>query len=364
MAINSKLHTISIITSEFPPLPGGIGNHAYMLSKYLQKNGYVITVLSDFRSEEEDLVFDAQQAFKIVRIKRNPFTYFNRVKKGFALVKDNAVVIASGKFSLWLVSFLRLFFGQKKYIAVLHGTELRAGNLIAQRLTKWSLKQFDSCVAVSNFTKNVALSLQPHLSIEVINNGIESETKEVSKTIINEEINLVTVGNLTFRKGQQNVIKALPLLRTTFPKIHYHCIGIPTEIKAFSALADALKVTAYSTFHGALSEQNKNEILKDSSVFVMLSDVVKNDFEGFGIAVLEANALGIPAIGSENSGIADAIKNNFSGILISPHEPEAFRKALVAITDNYSDFSSNALAWSSAFHWDLIVQKYINVIEQ
>ena len=355
---------ILFIASEFPPLPGGIGNHAYMLSKYLHLENYVVTVLTDTRAEKEDAVFDTQQFFKIVRIPRNLFTYCARVFKGIALIQHNEVVVASGKFSLWLVGFLKVLFPQKKYLAVLHGTELRAGNKIAQNFTKWSLKQFDSCIAVSNFTKKIALELNPNLCIEVINNGVEIVSKKNAKSVNKEKINLVTVGNLTFRKGQQNVIQAMPLLRETFPAIHYHCIGIPTEREAFSKLVDSLQVKEHVTFYGALSNEQKNEILQNSTVFVMLSDVVKNDFEGFGIAVLEANAMGIPAIGSENSGIADAINNRISGILIAPHEPELLRNAIKEIMANYADYSAAALSWSSTFEWPIIVQKYINVIKR
>jgi phosphatidyl-myo-inositol dimannoside synthase len=364
VAINSQKNKISIITSEFPPLPGGIGNHAYMLSKYLQLEGYMITILADFRSEKEDEVFDAQQDFKIVRVKRNALTYFNRILKGISIVKQNDVVFASGKFSLWLVGFLKVLFPQKKYLAVLHGTELRAGNKIAQSFTKWSLKQFDSCIAVSNYTKKIALELNPNLCIEVINNGVEIVSKKNVKTVNKESINLVTVGNLTFRKGQQNVIQAMPLLKETFHAIHYHCIGIPTEREALSKLVDSLQVKEHVTFYGALSNVQKNEILQNSTIFVMLSDIVKNDFEGFGIAVLEANAMGIPAIGSKNSGIADAIKNQHSGILISPHHPESLRNAVVEIVNNYHDYSLNAITWSNKFEWHTIVQKYINVMEK
>src|SRR5690606_23857699 len=99
-----------ILTSEFPPLPGGIGNHAYNLSKHLQQSGYNVTVITDYRNRMEDDVFDQQQAFKIVRIKRNITTYLNRILKAFSLVKSYQIIIASGKFSLWLGAFLSLFF--------------------------------------------------------------------------------------------------------------------------------------------------------------------------------------------------------------------------------------------------------------
>ena len=359
MAIKSK--RILLITSEFPPLPGGIGNHAFLLSKYLQKANYKVSVLTDHRSVKEDDNFDVKQEFNVARIKRNYFTYLNRFKRAFSSVKRNDVIISSGKFSLWIGAVLKLFFKQKKYVAVLHGSEIKAGNKIVQKLTKWSLSQFDNLIAVSNFTKEYALTVESSYKIDVINNGIEINSI-VEKRIPKREINLVTVGNVTYRKGQQNVIKALPLLKEHFPTIHYHCIGISTEQEAFSALAKNLNVEEEITFYGKLDDLDKNQLLKNATIFIMLSDIVKNDFEGFGIAILEANSFGLPAIGSNNSGISDAIKNNFSGKLVNPHNIEEILDAVKSILESYDSFSSNAINWAQQFKWENVIKKYKEII--
>ena len=354
---------ILVLSSEFPPLPGGIGNHAYFLSKYLKKKGFEVTVVTDHRSEIEDIEFDEKQSFKIFRIKRNKWTYFNRIKKAFYLAKRNQIILCSGKFSLWLGAFLSSFFSSKRCVAVLHGSELKSGGFFSQQFTKWSLQRFDSLIAVSEFTKKNALEINPKLQIQVINNGIEVSHFSNIKVNKQESLNLITVGNLTFRKGQQNMINALPFLKGIYPNIHYHCVGIPTEKEKFTALAKPLEVLENITFYGALSDVEKNEMLAKSSIFVMLSEHIKNDFEGFGIALLEANILGIPAIGSKDSGISDAIKNGYSGFLVNQHNPEEIEKAISEIMANYSVFSEQAKKWSEKFDWNIIVEKYIKIIK-
>ena len=353
---------ILLISSEFPPLPGGIGHHAYHLSKYLKKAGFDITVLTDVRHAIQDSAFDEIQPFSVYRIKRDRLTQFNRIRKAIQLERQSDVVICSGKFPLWLGAFLHLFF-RRRFLAVLHGSELKAGGLVTQTLTKWSLRQFDALIAVSSFTKAYALTIDPGLSIEVVSNGIELETFTESTTKKAPTLNLVTVGNLTYRKGQQNVIKALPLLKEKFPQIHYHCVGILTEIEKFSALAQSLDVLDCITFHGILTDFERNNILQQATVFVMLSDIVANDFEGFGIAILEANALGIPAIGSQDSGIADAIKNGYSGFLVNQSDPKSILDAVERILDDYSRLSIQAIDWSIKFDWNIVVAKYIKIIE-
>jgi len=352
---------ILLLTSEFPPLPGGIGNHAYFLSKYLQASGYQMTVLTNNRHTLEDTHFDARQGFKIIRIKRNAFTYVQRIFKAVSTINNRHTVIASGKFSLWLGGFLSLFF-KKNYIAILHGSELKAGGTLSQGFTKWSLKRFDKHIAVSQFTKNEALKIHPKWAVEVINNGIEYKkaTQWLAKP---EGLNLITVGQVNTRKGQQNVIKALPLLKQEFPDIHYHCVGIPTMQPEFTQLAEQLNVAEHITFHGAVSEDKKNELLQKSSLFMMLSEKAGNDFEGFGIAILEANALGLPAIGTKNSGIADAINDGYSGKLVDPHGPKEIMNALKELLTHRDKYSENAKEWAALFDWNIAIKKYIEVIE-
>ncbi len=353
---------ILLLTSEFPPLPGGIGNHAYFLSKYLQASGYQMTVLTNNRHTVDDTHFDALQGFKTIRIKRSAFTYFQRIIKAFSVIKNRHIVIASGKFSLWSGAFLNLFFPKKRYLAVLHGTELKAGGKLSQLMTKWSLKRFDKLIAVSRFTKNEALKIHPKLTVEVINNGIEFK-KATQLPPKPEGLNLITVGQVNTRKGQQNVIKALPLLKEAFPNVHYHCVGIPTMQAEFTQLAMQLHVIENITFHGAVSENRKNDLLQKSTLFIMLSEKAGNDFEGFGIAILEANAFGLPAIGTLNSGIADAINDGYSGKLVDPHQPKEIVDAIKELLAYQDKYASNAEEWAALFDWNIAIKKYIEVIE-
>lgn len=354
---------ILVLTSEFPPLPGGIGNHAFFLSKYLIKKGFLVTVITDIRSSKEDVDFDAKQDFKIIRIKRNYFTYLNRVFKAIINAEKKNVIICSGKFSLWLGAILQYAFSRKKYVAILHGTELTAGGFFSKKFTKWSLRKFDKLIAVSEFTKQITLKIQPSLKIIVINNGVEINSINSFERNKSEDLNLVTVGNLTQRKGQQNVIKSLPKIVEKYPKMQYHCIGIPTEKDYLVQLAKELNVLPFITFYGALPDDKKNAILAKSTIFCMLSSVLKNgDVEGFGIAILEANLLGIPAIGSNDSGIADAISHRHSGLLINPNDSTQMLIAIDEILNNYNVYSENAKIWAKKFDWNQIILKYIEAI--
>jgi len=356
-----------IVTSEFPPEPGGIGNHAYSLANQLAIHKFNVNVIADQRLEKTDteLSFDQAQRFNIVRVKLNKMRllmYINRFIQVFKAVSKSEVVIASGKFSLWSVALATLFY-RKKFIAVIHGTEVNYKKYYLRKSIDRSLKRFDKIIAVSSYTESLIdyLNLQ---TVEVIPNGFNlPKEKDVKKKTIKGNPSLITVGSVTERKGQKNVILALPEMIKTFPELHYHIVGSPVEKENLLQLATDLNVNENITFYGIVSEKDKYELLHGSTIFVMLSENTSSgDVEGFGIALLEANNLKIPVIGAKGCGIEDAVNNNKSGILIDTKNHQEFVIATQTIIDNYDCFKENSLDWSLKFTWEIIIRKYIKAI--
>lgn len=356
-----------MMSSEFPPQPGGIGNHAYHLCLNLSKKGYHVELISDSRSKSgnEETLFDKKLNYTVHRVGvKSPriFMYFKRIYLLFKIAKKVDIIIASGKFPLWAVAFYRIFY-RKKTVAIVHGSEVNFTNKLLNQSINWSLNKFNNVIAVSNFTKQLIANL--NINTIVIPNGYNKwDHTQIEDTheVVGNPV-LTTVGNLTERKGQENVIKFLPKLQDKYPSIHYHCIGIPTELDRLKQLALELGVTDKVTFHGRLSSKNVYNILLKTDVFVMLSGETKTgDVEGFGIAILEANSLGVPAIGSKGCGIEDAIEQGVSGFLIDKNSVDDFQNALDKIINNASRFKRDSIAWSEKFTWESIIEKYIIAI--
>lgn len=359
------------MTSEFPPLPGGIGNHAFNLAKYLQHNGFQVEVITDQRTEDKiELEFDRIQEFEINRVKLKkfrPLMYVNRFTLLFSLVKQSNTVIATGKFSLWSVGLASLFY-KRNYLAVVHGTEVNFTRPVLRKSINWSLKRFSKIIAVSKYTK----SLISHLSLKhvvVIPNGvdIEDSAAQINENSVKLELQghpkLLTVGNITERKGQNNVIRHLPELIKAFPKVHYHCVGFPTEKAKVLQLATTLQVEKYVTFHGHVNHNKLKTFLQEADVFVMLSNVTPSgDVEGFGIAILEANHFGLPAIGSLDCGIEDAIVHDQTGLLINAKDTKAFVESVKLLLERRDEFSQESKLWSKKHNWESVIKAYIKVI--
>ncbi|MEZ4802538.1 MAG: glycosyltransferase family 4 protein [Gelidibacter sp.] len=366
--MNTPRKHIIIVTSEFPPQPGGIGNHAYNLANQLAQNNFKVSVIADQRSflGVEEKKFDTDLDFEVHRIRKKQIRgvmYLERLMKLIDLVDTADIVIASGKFSLWNVAFCSLF-KKKIYIAVVHGTEVNFKNFFVNRSIELSLKRFKVIIAVSNYTKSLIQHL--NLPIKVIPNGYDSNkwSKHVAPfQNLKGSPKLITIGNVTLRKGQLNVISHLPLLRLKYPNIHYHCIGLPTEAEDFLKKAKELSVENHITFHGRLDDIEMQRMLLASDIFAMLSEeTATGDVEGFGIAVIEANALGVPGIGSYGSGLEDAINDKKTGFLVPSNNSEAFLKSIDEILKDREAFSRACIGWASRHEWKSIIKSYIAVI--
>jgi len=371
---------IVIFTSEFPPGPGGIGNHAWNLAFWLEVKGERVDVIAPRREgySREEPGFDAKQPFSVRRYtkgKNNLPGYLALVWMVYRCLRSlnrNDVFLVSGMMPLILGGALaKIFRGKIIFGAVAHGLDINPTHPLLRRIVKWSLRQYRFVIPVSTFTAS-KLPAFDNTRVTVINNGenIADYTSEnglahPGPRLIEGEPALITVGTLSFRKGQINVVRALPFLRKVYPRVHYHMVGLPQEASPIRAEAIRLGVDDCITIHGAVDEERKKELLKNADVFLMLSNHSPNgDFEGFGIAILEANLLGVPAIGSANSGIADAIADGESGLLVNPTSPESIVKAVQEIMKRRANYSARAQAHAKNFAWEFVVDKYIEVFKE
>lgn len=362
---------ILLISSEFPPNTGGIGNHAFCIAGYLSENSYVVTVLADIIDVDKKELGKFQSGinfrfYPVIRSKWLIKTYFERIVSALQLAKSNEIIISSGKFSLWMGALISFFSAKKKFIAIVHGSELDLKNKIAKRITTYSLTCFHSFIAVSDFTAGLLpVKIKQTNKVSVIHNGISiEEFNPAHADKLKGHPSVITVGSVSERKGQENVIKALPGLLRVFPQLQYHIIGKPVIKHQLEKMCKELRVDDAVIFYGAVSRKKLIQLIAGCDVKMMLSNyTAKGDFEGFGIALLEANALGKPVIGSSLGGIPEAIVNEQTGIIVNAKNADEIQAALQNIMNHYEAYSQNALRWAGEHDWKILIQQYISVIE-
>ena len=364
-----------LISSEFPPGPGGIGQHAFSLANALVEENFEVFVMSpaDYATEEEVAHFDSSQAFRIFRFKRSGplLTYINRIRSIYSCVKKKQIkhVVLTGKFSLWIGLLLKITNSKIITTAILHGSEVNLKKWLLKKLTHVSINSADNIVAVSSFTRSILPEyILKAKEIHIIPNGIK--VMDNRRNTFDEKIELVgspcllTVGHVTPRKGQHRVVKALPHLVKKYPLIHYHMVGTPNTKKEVEEMALNLKVADYITFHNRIERhEDLAKYYSACDIFMLLSENQRDgDVEGFGIVALEANLYGKPVIGAVNCGIEDAIKNDFSGYLVDGNNPNEIANAVENCLLSKQRLEITTRDWARKHNWKDIAKIYLPIL--
>jgi glycosyltransferase involved in cell wall biosynthesis len=83
--------------------------------------------------------------------------------------------------------------------------------------------------------------------------------------------------------------------------------------------------------------------------------VCASEKEGWGLTVVEANAVGTPVVASDAPGLRDSVRNGETGWLAPVGDVAAFRARiaqLLAADEDAEAMSERALLWSERFDWE------------
>lgn len=147
---------------------------------------------------------------------------------------------------------------------------------------------------------------------------------------------LLTVGNLVERKGHDMVLHAVAKLRKQIPDLVYVIAGSGPHEAVLRQLAGELGIADCVLFKGHVAARDLTELYAASDIFLMPSRFLAedHDVEGFGIVYLEASACARPVIGGLSGGIADAVLDGKTGLLIEPGDVEALEQAVLRLWRN------------------------------
>lgn len=369
---------VLVVSSEFPPGPGGIGHHCFSLCKALHDSGYDITVLTsgDYAEPVELLHFDSNVTFRIIRYERyrkSWATYFARIITTLRIGKGDVYtsIILTGKFSLWQVFPIKLLLKPKvPVIGILHGSEVNLEKWYLRQLTHKAIQKLDYIVPVSEFTKSLLpiKILNNEERLRVIPNGIDEVwpvNTKIEEKILKGTPCLLTIGHVSPRKGQHRVVKALPYLRKIFPDIHYNIVGLPLQKHRLEILAQELGVSNHITFHDRVKRhEDLSMYYQQADVFMLLSENQPNgDVEGFGIVALEANQHGLPVVGAKYCGVEEAVCHEKSGFLVDGDIPEEIVEGVRYCVTHKNNLTGSSKLWAEKHSWNSIVKEYIKLFE-
>jgi phosphatidyl-myo-inositol dimannoside synthase len=144
---------------------------------------------------------------------------------------------------------------------------------------------------------------------------------------------LLSVARLVPRKGIDTVIESLPSVLAVHPTARYVVVGTGPDRPRLEQLAQRTGVAQRVQFVGDVPDDLLPSRYASADVFLLPTRVIPEDdeIEGFGIAYVEAAAAGVPSIAANVGGVADAVADGVTGLLVPPASPDAVASATLRL---------------------------------
>jgi glycosyltransferase involved in cell wall biosynthesis len=172
---------------------------------------------------------------------------------------------------------------------------------------------------------------------------------------------LVVVSRLVPQKRVDWLVRSVPRIAAQLPELRVDIAGDGPELPRLRELATELGVEGRVTFHGHVDEGRKRELLAQAWLAVVPSAA-----EGWGLTVIEANAVDTPALAYDVPGLRDAIHNGRNGWLLAPGEDLV--SGVVTALDLLGErgargrVAERCRSWAAGFSWDDSAERLAQVV--
>jgi phosphatidylinositol alpha-1,6-mannosyltransferase len=320
-----------VITNDFPPRPGGIQTFGYEIVRRFEPDS--VTVLtSDWDGAAE---FDAAQDFKIIRAQTQTLL---PSKSTLAMARE--IVVAE--------NITRVLFGAAAPLGLLASPLRKLGvqNIVGMTQgheTGWAMtpgmrqalrkigNDTDHLTYISEYThKKIAKALSPDAASRMrrIVPGVNVTEFSPANGVVGNQLRadlgwmgrpvIVCVSRLMARKGQDELIRALPEVHRTSPKASLIIVGEGPYRKDLESLIKKLRLEEFVHLTGKVSQTDLSKWYAAGDIFAMpcRTRVGGWDVEGLGIVFLEGSATGLPVIVGDSGGAIDAVLDGETGFLV------------------------------------------------
>jgi len=275
--------------------------------------------------------------------------------------KPDIVFSGFGEVNAYLSLFIKLF-PKIKFIA-------RETNVVSEHVTRKEIKFFynfynnyQQIIAQSddmmndlvhnfNIKKHKITKINNPVDFDFINEKLLISTKPESFQYNYK--NVVAIGNLSARKGFDNLLKVFSRLKNE--KIILHILGDGRDRELLNQMKDFLGLKKV-VFHGR--QENPYQFLKFADLFILSSR-----YEGFPNVLLEAGACGTYSLANNcRGGINEIIQDRINGEISDIENHEDFSQKIMQILHGSYDADSIKNSIKSRFSKEIILDRYEKIL--
>lgn len=134
------------------------------------------------------------------------------------------------------------------------------------------------------------------------------------------------ISRLAKEKGQEYLIKAVPLVLKEITKVEFWVIGKGPDEERLKSMTRNLRIEEKVRFFGFI--RDKWKVLSQMDVFVFPSDW---ELEGFGLVTAEAMMAGLPVIATKIGPNPELVIDGKTGLLVEPSNPKELARAIIRL---------------------------------
>lgn len=350
---------------------GGIPSVAYYMAEYLKKDSdvYCYSVLGSSESIDGVKMYWPGTTGLI----KKTFGNKKEFKKDLSLDKNERKLLVCMSWRYALVPYLLRKKGYK-YVVLTHGNDILTSEKpsfkekIENKLRRKILIRASKIIAISQYTKEQVSKLVPELesSITIIH-PCSGEKVTLNLPSEKPEQYILSIGRLEERKGTALVVEAVARLKDKYPFLKYYIAGKGPFEEELRRTIEKTGTSDRCILLGRVSEDKKNELLDKASIFAMPSFYIpmQKSVEGFGIVYIEANAHGVPAIGARSGGIADAIVDGKTGILVGEKNVDELTDAIDKLLSGQIKINSgDCQKWAEDHYYTNIMASFDGLFDE
>jgi phosphatidylinositol alpha-1,6-mannosyltransferase len=264
--------------------------------------------------------------------------------------------------------------GVTRTVASTHGHEVGWSMIPgARRLLRRIGRTNDVITFVSRYARRrISAALGPTAALEYLPPGVRVDTfrpDPVARQAVRAAYGLgdvpllLSVGRLVARKGQDNLIRAVPAIASRVPDAVVLIVGDGPDGPRLRALVSALGVDRRVHFAGSVPWVDLPAHYAAADVFAMPCRTRGSglDVEGLGIVFLEASASGLPVVAGRSGGAPETVQPGRTGVVVDGRDVAQVARAtteLLTDRDLASGWGANGRAWvSQTWNWDSSAQR-------
>lgn len=332
---------ILVLIHEYPPVGGGGGRVAQDLCQRLAAAGHEMHLLT---AQCGDLpVLEEQEYLTIERLsswRREPFRadlramsgyVFAALRRGLSLIKQWKPDVIHAHFAVpagaaaWTLSVLT----GVPYILTAHLGDVPGG--VPEKTGKWFRwiypftppiwRRARQVIAVSSFTRQLALQSYPDVPVEVIPNGVDLDVFDPGEITLQDPPRLVFAGRFMAQKNPLQVVRALAAVRD----LPWQCemLGDGPLMEAVKQEIEAQDLQGRIYLQGWVTPEQVLQAYARSDILFMPSLS-----EGLPVAGVQALAMGLALVVSRIGGWADLVEEGQNGFMIPVDSPAGYARAL------------------------------------